>query len=59
MDNEIEDVENVENTFKYEYVEEPIEDLVHENVIKTKDVEKSSEPIEEDKVKEVRLVGCL
>ena len=28
-----------------------------ENVIKTKDVEKSSEPIEVDKVKKVRLFG--
>ena len=44
----------VDNAVKSQNVEETFEDLLNENVIKTNDAEKSSEPIE---VIKVRLAG--
>ena len=46
--------EDGESEVKTENVEETLEDVVNVLVIKTMDVEKSSEPIEVDKVKKVR-----
>jgi hypothetical protein len=43
--------EDVENIVKSENVEEILKDVVNEIIIKIKDVERSSEPIEVDEVK--------